>query len=243
MLKNKKMYKYEYSKFGERKPKSKRLIIIVAIIILLVIITIFIKFNNNTAKTLKIGNNSSSQEIVDFVLNISSYETQIEVEVKSNKNSNKYKIKQTYINNENNRQEVIEPSNIQGVRIIRENNNLKIENTKLSLTKIIENYKDITQNNLDLIDFIENYKNNTNSKFREENNQIIMETTATYTDNNYQKYETLYISKENGNPIKMEIKDTNQNTIIYIIYNEIKINKVANEKIYAFKLFDTLKEI
>ena len=40
--------------------------------------------------------------------------------------------------NENNTQEVIEPSNIQGVRIIRENNNLKIENTKLSLTKIIE---------------------------------------------------------------------------------------------------------
>lgn len=41
----------------------------------------------------------------------------------------------------------------------------------------------------------------------------------------------------------MEIKDTNQNTIIYIIYNKIKINKIANEKIYAFKTFETLKEI
>ena len=41
----------------------------------------------------------------------------------------------------------------------------------------------------------------------------------------------------------MEIKDTNQNVIIYIIYNEIKINKTASERIYAFKLFDTLKEI
>ena len=49
---------------------------------------------NKTAKNLKIGNNSSSQEIVDYILNISSYETQIEVEVKSNKNSNKYKMKQ-----------------------------------------------------------------------------------------------------------------------------------------------------
>ena len=48
---------------------------------------------------------------------------------------------------------------------------------------------------------------------------------------------------ENGKPIKMEIKDTNQNTIIYIIYNEININKIANEKIYAFKLFCTSKEI
>ena len=76
-----------------------------------------------------------------------------------------------------------------------------------------------------------------NEKFKEENNQIIMETTAK-TENNYQKYEKLYVSKENGKPIKMEIKDTNQNTIIYIIYNEININKVANEKIYAFRMIN-----
>ena len=209
--------------YKTKETNKRKIIIITAIIILLVILAIFfIKNNNKTAKTSKIGNNSTSQEIVDYILNISSYETQIEVEVKSNKNSNKYKIKQTYISNENNMQEVIEPSNIQGVKIIKEGSNLKIENTKLSLTKIIENYQDITQNNLDLINFIENYKNNSNSKFKEENNQIIMETTAK-TENNYQKYEKLYVSKENGKPIKMEIKDTNQNTIIYIIYNEIKI--------------------
>lgn len=226
-----------------KETSKRKIIIIIAIIILLIILAIFfIKNSNKTAKTSKIGNNSTSQEIVDYILNISSYETQIDVEIKSNKNSNKYKIKQTYINNEENTQEVLEPSNIQGVKIIKEGTNLKIENTKLSLTKIIENYSDITQNNLDLISFIENYKNNSNSKFKEENNQIIMETTAK-TENNYQKYETLYISKETGNPTKMEIKDTNQNTIIYIIYNEIKINKTTNEKIYAFKLFDTLKEI
>ena len=219
------------------------IILISAIIIVIAILaTILIKNNNKTAKNIKIGNNSSSQEIVDYILNISSYETQIEVEVKSNKNSNKYKMKQTYIDKNNTTQEVIEPSNIQGVKIIKENNNLKIENTQLSLTKIIENYKDITQNNLDLANFIQNYKDNTNSKFKEENNQIIMETTAK-TENNYQKYEKLYVSKENGKPIKMEIKDTNQNTIIYIIYNEININKIANEKIYAFKLFCTSKEI
>ena len=219
------------------------IILISAIIIVIAILaTILIKNNNKTAKNIKIGNNSSSQEIVDYILNISSYETQIEVEVKSNKNSNKYKMKQTYIDKNNTTQEVIEPSNIQGVKIIKENNNLRIENTQLSLTKIIENYKDITQNNLDLANFIQNYKDNKNSKFKEENNQIIMETTAK-TENNYQKYEKLYVSKENGKPIKMEIKDTNQNTIIYIIYNEININKIANEKIYAFKLFCTSKEI
>ena len=242
MLKKKYIHNHKHTPKNKRKSNKIIIIITVTIILTAIITTIFIKFNNNTAKISKIGNNSSSQEIVDHILNISSYETEIEVEIKSNKNTNKYKIKQIYINNENSTQEVIEPSNIQGVKIIKEKNNLKIENTKLSLTKIIENYKDITQNNLDLINFIENYKNNTNSKFKEENNQIIMETTAT-TENNYQKYEILYVSKENGNPIKMEIKDTNQNTIIYIIYNEIKINKIANEKIYAFKLFDTSKEI
>ena len=73
------------------------------------------------------------------------------------KNSNKYKLKQKYINSQNNEQEVLEPSNIQGVKIIKENNTLKIENTQLSLTKIIENYQEITQNNMDLANFIENY--------------------------------------------------------------------------------------
>lgn len=226
----------------EKQNVNKGKMIIALTIILVVLIIIFVKINNKTAKTLKIGNNSTSQEVVDYILNIKSYETEIDVEVKSNKNSNKYKIKQTYINDKNITQEVVEPSNIQGVRIIKEGNNLKIENTKLSLTKIIENYSDITKNNLDLINFIENYKNNSNSQFKEENNQVIMETTA-QNENNYQKYEKLYVSKETGKPIRMEIKDTNQNVIIYIIYNEININKLENEKIYAFRLLDITKEI
>lgn len=211
------------NKYKTKENSKRKTIIIIAITLLIIISVIFlIKNNNKTAKTSKIGNNSTSQEIIEYILNISSYETEISVEIKSNKNSNKYKIKQTYIENNKNEQEVIEPSNIQGVKIIKEGENLKIENSKLSLTKIIENYSDITQNNLDLISFIESYKNNPNSKFKEENNQIIMETTAK-TENNYQKYETLYISKETGKPTKMEIKDTNQNIIIYIIYNEIDI--------------------
>lgn len=242
MKKNKSINTYRKNKINKRK-KIMLIVLIILLILLISIATIFfIKKNNNTAKISKIGKNSNSQEIVNYILNISSYEAQIEVEVKSNKNSNKYKIKQKYINNENSIQEVIEPSNIQGVKIVKEGNNLKIENTKLSVTKIIENYKEITQNNLDLNNFIEDYRNNPNSKFREEANEIVMETTAK-TENNYQQYKILYISKENGNPIKLEIRDTNKNTTINIIYNEIKINKVADKKIYAFKLFDTSKEI
>ena len=41
----------------------------------------------------------------------------------------------------------------------------------------------------------------------------------------------------------MEIIDANQNSIIYIIYNEININQTASEKIYAFKIFNLTKEI
>ncbi len=59
-------------------------------------ITFFIFFHKNTAKNLKIGNNSSSQEIVDAILNISSYEVKIEVEVNSNKNKSRYIMKQEY---------------------------------------------------------------------------------------------------------------------------------------------------
>ena len=236
------MSKNKHYQTTKEKNSKKILIIGIFLIVIIIAVIAIIKNNNNTTKISKIGKNSSSQEIVDYILNISSYEAQIDVEVKSNKNSNKYKLTQSYVKDEKTTQEVIEPENIQGVKIIKEKNNLKIENTKLSLTKIIENYQDITQNNLDLNAFIENYKENDNSKFTEQNNQIIMETTAK-TENKYQKYEKLYISKETGKPEKMEIKDTNQNVIIYIIYNEINIGNNNNGKIYAFKLYDLLKEI
>lgn len=192
-------------------------------LLLIVLMVCGIFFYKNRVKKFKIGNNKTSQEIVDYILNIESYNSEVDVEIKSNKNSNKYKLKQNYIKDEKSIQEVVEPQNIQGVKIINEKNNLKIENTNLSLTKIIENYQDIANNQLDLSTFITDYKNNNNSKFTEKENKIIMETTS-QNESQYRKYETLYISKENGKPEKMEIKDTNQNVIIYIIYNEININ-------------------
>ncbi len=238
MQKNKNKYLHE-----KKTNKGKTVTIVIFIAIVIIISAIFFTKNNNkTAKISKIGDNSSSQEIVDYILNISSYESIADIEIQSNKNSNKYKIKQSYIENESYEQEVIEPNNIQGVKIIKEKNTLKVENTKLNITKILENYQDITQNSLDLKSFIEDYKNNENSTFKEENNQIVMETVAK-TDNKYQKYETLYINKENGIPIKMEIRDINKKTIIYIIYNEININHKNHNKIFAFQLKGISKEI
>ena len=43
-------------------------------------------------------------------------------------------------------------------------------------------------------------------------------------ENIYLKEKALHISKETGLPIKMEIIDNKQKSIIYILYNEVKIN-------------------
>ena len=149
-----------------------------------------------------------------LILNINSYEAVIEVDVKSNKNENKYKIKQIYNGNDNNSQEVLEPSNIAGVKLIKEGNNLKLENSNLNLTNILQNYEYISDNVLDLSSFIEDYKNNSNSKWEEKNDKILMKTSN----------RTLYINRENSLPEKMEIHDNGKNTAIYILYNEVNVN-------------------
>ena len=79
---------------GGNSLKNKKILIYVFMVIALFIIIFLVVLKNNTAKKLKIGNNSTSQEILDYILNISSYEATLEVDVKSNKNENKYIIKQ-----------------------------------------------------------------------------------------------------------------------------------------------------
>lgn len=200
---------------------KKILIIILPIIIFLSIFLII--FNNKTAKNFKIGNTKSSQEIVDNILNISSYEAQIEVEVKSNKNTNKYIIKQKYIKPDILEQEIIEPENIKGLKVIKNGKETKIENTKINLTKIFNEYEELTGNYLDLITFIEEYKENSKTKFEEKNNEIIMKTESE-KNLKYQKYKNLYIDIKTGNPTKLEVKDNNKDTVVYILYNKVKLN-------------------
>lgn len=203
--------------------KNKKVIIILLIIIMAIILGIFIKFNSKTAKNYKIGNNSSSQEIVDYILNINSYKATVNVQVNSNKNTNKYILKQEYNTENGCVQEVIEPSNIAGVRITQKDNNLIIENTNLSLSTIFNEYKGLEENSLDLYDFIKDYNSNSNSYF-EENDGIV--TLYTYVENNnkYSKNKVLYINKEHILPTKLVIKDNNQNTTIIIEYTDIELN-------------------
>ena len=143
--------------------KNKKIIFITLVVILILAILIIFLLNKTNVK--KIGNNSTSQEIVDYILNISSYEAKIEVEVKSNKNTNKYILKQQYISPDVATQEVLEPSNISGIKIIKKGNDLKLENTSLNLSNIFENYEYLADNALDLSCFIEDYKKSQNSNY------------------------------------------------------------------------------
>ena len=194
-------------------------------LMLLIIILVIggIIFYKNRVKDSKSGNNKTSQEIVDYILNISSYEVQVAVNVTSNKNSNKYNLKQTYQSPNTSMQEVIEPSNIAGVRVEKDGTNLKLENSQLNLNTILENYNYLGDNCLDLYSFIEDYKQDSNSNYEEKDTEIIMKASSNI-ENIYVQEKILHIDKKTMNPTQMEIKDNQKKTTIYILYNEVKVN-------------------
>ena len=175
---------------------------------------ILLDFEKDDFKNHKFGNNESSQEIVNDLLELSSYKMQITVNITSNKNSNKYILKQIYQSPNQNMQEVIEPSNIAGVKIENDGTSTKIENSQLDLSTILDNYNYLGDNCLDLYSFIEDYKKEEKSQFEENDTEIVMKT------NN----KTLHIDKKTHNPTQMEIKDNKQKTTINILYNEVKVN-------------------
>lgn len=213
---------------------KKKILIILAVLIIGIIIVFLVK---NNYKNLKFGNNITSksiEEIEDYILNISSYEAKIEVTVTSNKNENKYILNQK-CNNNVLKQEACEPINIQGLQTIYNDGNLEIKNTKLGLTTILENYPYVTENVLWLSSFIKDYKESEKKSVREEENMYVMDVT-TDNLNQYMYNKTLYIDKKTNKPIKMLIKDKNNKTLIYILYNEINFDSISNEEVLAFHL-------
>lgn len=211
---------------------KKILPVFIVLVIAIVIIFVFFK---NTDKIKILGNNiSTAKDLQDYILNITSYDAEIEVTVESNKTTNKYKLKQKYSKDGAFKQEVIEPENIAGTVIIQDGQNLKLLNTKLSLQKIYENYTYIANNNLGLEYFIEDFLASSDAQAREEGNNLILETSAK-NENKYLSKKVLYIDKTTNKPTEMEIKDHTQNTIIYILYNEININSLQKNDVLASK--------
>lgn len=204
-----------------KKKKSRKYLYLIGIVLLIIILIIFI--SKNRVRNSKNGNNMNSQEIVDCILNVKSYKAQVTVQVNSNKNNNKYILKQEYNTENGCIQEVVEPANIAGVKITSKDGNLIVENAGLDLSTMFTSYKGLGSNELDLSEFIQDYNSNTESNFDENNsgNEIIMRTSG---KTKFTKSKTLYINREKIIPTKLVIKDDNQNTTIIIEYNDIELN-------------------
>ena len=203
--------------------KNRRFITVVIIVISLICLI----FLFNAYKNLKFGNNEinkSAEEIKNYIMNINSYEATIEVTVNSNKNTNKYILKQEYLRNNSMKQTVIKPENIAGIELEYKDGNLIIKNTRFNLSKICNEYPYVSDNVLWLSSFSDYLKNNINqAKVFEQNNEIVIE--INQKQNAYFATRRLYLEKGTGKPKRMEVIDENKNTSMYILYNEININK------------------
>ncbi len=197
----------------------KKRIIFLCLIFLVIMGFIFTKFEY---KNVVSGNNISEKDFTD-ILNISSYEATVSVEVYSNKNTNKYIIKQSYKEPRTFKQEILEPSNIKGVTIIYDGEKTILENKALNLKTLYENFGG-EPSNLSLISFINEFKTSEEKRTEESEEEKIMEVKISKSRNKYQMYQKLYISKSTNLPTKMEILDENKNRTVYILYNEISLN-------------------
>ena len=218
-------------------------IITTAIVIIVIIAIFFIKTNY---KSLKFGNNisnKSAEEIAQYILDINSYQAQVSITVESNKNTNAYLVKEECVKDNNTfKQEILEPQNLNGISFIYDGINLRVENSKLNLNKIYENYPYIGENTITLMGFINDYMESEETKILEEDGLIVLETKIK-NGNKYVSYKKLYINRSTGNPEKLEIKDITQKNVIYILYNEIKINNLQKEDILAFSIKELTKDI
>ena len=202
--------------------KSKKfLFIILAIAILLVVISII--FSKKSYETINIGNNNLNktlEEVEDYILNIKEYTATIEVTVNSNKNSNKYLIKQIH-KEKNDEQEVLEPETIKGIKLTYKDSSLKVENSNLNLEKIYNNYPYIESNIFWLNSFIEEYRNSERRNITEKNEEIVMQIKR--RDDKRIAVKELFLDKKTLKPTKLSIMDNSKNVIVYILYNEIEL--------------------
>jgi len=188
-------------------------------------------------KTIQTGNNisKSSNDLIEDILNISSYEAELEVTVNSNKTTNKYLLHQYYIKPNLSKQIVKEPSNIEGLEIIYNGNKLEIKNTNLGLSKIYENYTYLNGNILWLNFFIEACNTNKYTIEETENEVILNTKIGEYNGK-------LYINKKTNLPTKIEILNKSNQTKIYIEYKEIKLNNIQ-DNILAYSTKDINLEV
>ena len=212
-------------KLKQKIDQNKKIFIIIAILL----VTVLIIFLINYYKNRNIGNNTINktlEEVEDYILNIESYQSTIEVIINSNKNNNKYILKQAHLKNGEeyeDTQEVIEPENIRGTILSYKNGTLETKNTNFNLTKIYSDYPYIENNNLWLNSFIKGYKeaSEKNKKISEKNGEILL--TLKICNDDKVSYKELYFDKNTGKPTKLVIKNANKKEKVYILYTEIEL--------------------
>lgn len=214
---------------------KKNISIIIAIVLIIFVISLF--FIKNNYKFFNSGNNMSNKsadEIKNYILNMNSFSAEATVTITNNKTTNTYILGQKFKGNQY-VQELLEPQNIAGLTIKYDGNQVIIENTKIGVSKLYENYKYITNNSLCISTFVSDYKEETNeNKLYEENGTIILETKIK-NENIYNVNKKLYIDQKTAKPVKMEIQDITQNLRVYILYSKVEINTLQEENIVAFK--------
>ena len=156
-----------------------------------------------------------------YILNIKTYRASLDVTIKNNRNENFYKLKQE-VTAEYEKQIVQEPEEVNGLQIIFMNGTVEIKNTKLNLSKIYENYPNLSENYLFITDFLKSYKTLEQKSIKKDNGKILMEIKT--NKNKYNVIQRLYVNEKNLIPEKLEIFDNNNNTKVYILYSEIEIN-------------------
>lgn len=206
------------------------------ILIICILISFILMFLIQIAyKRIKIGNNidRSKEDLIEYILNISSYEANLEVIVNSNKTTNKYELQQYYMEPNFFKQIVKYPENIKKLETVYDGKVLAIKNTNLEISKIYKNFEYINTNKLWLNSFIESCKEN-KYIIEENNNEVIVKNNQNWV---------LCINKETKLPISLKINDNNNNTKIYIQYKEIKVNSIKDSNIFAFITEDIKREV
>lgn len=195
---------------------NKKIVFIFAVICISVFLIFYYIFWIN-------GNNkfrNQNEFVEDVFEKLESYEANIDVTIKSNKNENLYNMIQI-VDEDYSKVILNSPENVKGLTLEIKDGNLIISNESTNFIKEFKNYKSVVNNSLFLSSFIKDFENSESTVY-EENGEILIEILLE-NENTYIKSKVLYLDKEKKLPKKLIIKDNTQNINTSIIYNDIKI--------------------
>ena len=187
---------------------------IICIIIFSIFYYIFCISGNNMIR-------NKDEFVEDILENFEKYEANIDVTIVSNKNENKYNMKQI-VDGENSKLIINSPENVKGLEIEIRDDNLKITNEKTNMKKVYENYKSVINSSLFINSFIEEFIEFP-TQIQENEKEIVVKVDLGTKNNTYTKFKELYLDKETKLPKKLIIKDNKQKINTSIIYNDIRI--------------------